>query len=766
MRRRLARAAHSAGYLLFATLVVAAAIVTTSATARAQTQPQSQNQTPDPPTIRINRVSAAPALDDFVNNRIPDGYAKVSEFRQREPGDGTPASKETTAYFGYDERNFYVVFVCKQDPAVVRAHLTRREAILSDDVVGVVLDTYHDRWRAYEFLVNPLGIQLDGITTEGQNDDFSFDTLWHSGGRVTPDGFVTWMAIPFKSLRFIDAQQQTWGVAFLRIIPQNNETSFWPVVTRRIQSFWLQLATLEGLERISPGRNLQFIPYAAGTAARFLDEPAAGYATRAEGRLGLDSKVVVKDAVTLDLTLNPDFSQVESDEPQVTINQRFEVFFPEKRPFFIENAGMFVTPENLFFSRRIVNPQFGARVTGKLGRWAVAGVAADDRSPGEQFGANPTVESTRAFDGVVRLQREIARQSSAGLLATTQQHGTSDNTVVALDTRLAFTKNWTLIGQAAFSDTTRPGVARKAGQDYNALISYSSRSVYYETGYLDRSPGFESDLGYIPRVDIRQVASFARYTWYPKKSRLLSFGPSGDFTLNWNRLGQLQDWEVNPEFQFEFPGNSSIQGAVSRSYELFDGIGFDKRHVSVSASSEWLRWLSVNFSYRGGQDVNYYPAPGMAPFLGDSVEDQLGATWRPTSQFTLEETYIYNRLRTDGQGTPPDTPHATDVFRLNLWRTKASFQFTRALSLRAIVDYNIVNPNQALISLTRDARLTGDILVTYLVNPGTAIYVGYNDQYANVRVDPTLSPPISPTSSPSTSIGRQVFVKVSYLLRY
>ncbi len=483
-------------------------------------------------------------------------------------------------------------------------------------------------------------------------------------------------------------------------------------------------------------------------------------------RAGVDAKAVIKDSLTLDVTLNPDFSQVESDEPQVTINQRFEVFFPEKRPFFIENAGMFVTPENLFFSRRIVNPQFGARVTGKLGPWAVAGVAADDRSSGEQFGANPTSESTRAVDGVVRIQREIARQSSVGLLATTHQYSGSDNTVVALDTRLTFTKNWTLVGQAAFSDTNQLGLGRKSGQDYNALISYSSRSVYYETGYIDRSPGFDSDLGYIPRVDVRQVASFARYKWYPKKSRLLSFGPSGDFLLNWNRLGQLQDWEVNPEFELEFPANTYIQGAVTRSYELFDGIGFDKRHVSASASSDWRRWLSLNASYRGGQDVNYYPAPGLAPFLGDSVEDQLGATWRPTSQFTLEETYIYNRLRTDGQGTPPDTPHATDVFRLSLWRTKASFQFTRALSLRAIIDYNVVNPNQALISQTHDMRLTGDILVTYLVNPGTAIYVGYNDQYANVRVDPTLSPPVGPTGSPSTSIGRQFFVKVSYLLRY
>lgn len=183
------------------------------------------------------------------------------------------------------------------------------------------------------FLANPLGIQLDGVTGEGQDDDYSFDTLWHSEGRLTADGYVVRMAIPFKSLRFSNAPAQTWGIAFGRIITRNNETSFWPYITRRIASFGTQVATLEGLERISPGRNLQFIPYGTFTSARFLEAGQSDLASDTLGRAGLDGKMVLHDAVTVDLTLNPDFSQVESDEPQVTVNQRFEVFFPEKRPF-------------------------------------------------------------------------------------------------------------------------------------------------------------------------------------------------------------------------------------------------------------------------------------------------------------------------------------------------------------------------------------------------------------------------------------------------
>ena len=197
---------------------------------------------------------------------------RVDDFRQRSPGDGVPASRKTEAWIGYDDQNFYVVFACQLPAGETRARLAKREDIFSDDVVGLIVDTYHDHQRGYEFFVSD-GIQADAIESEGQNDDFSFDTLWYSEGRLTPEGFVAMITVPFRSLRFARGGPQTWGIALMRIVPTTNENDFWPYVTQKVDGFNQQMGTMRGLESISPGRNLQFIPYAAFSGSHFLDDP-------------------------------------------------------------------------------------------------------------------------------------------------------------------------------------------------------------------------------------------------------------------------------------------------------------------------------------------------------------------------------------------------------------------------------------------------------------------------------------------------------------
>ncbi|MGH9813452.1 MAG: DUF5916 domain-containing protein, partial [Candidatus Acidiferrales bacterium] len=382
------------------------------------------------PTVTIPRVERAPELADFLemkpNAEMAGKLAKVQGFIQQTPSDGQPSTQYTEVYLGYDDANLYLVFVCfDSEPGKIRARMSPRENIFSDDIVEVMLDTFKDERRAYAFITNPFGIQWDAIWTEGQGFDSSFDTLWYSEGRLTNQGYLVRMKIPFKSLRFSPAAQQTWGLIFNREIPRVNENTFWPYISSRIEGRLNQAATLKGLENISPGRNVQLIPYGIFRSDRTLDlrDPLRPRfdRDRFEGDGGLDAKMVFKDALVMDMAVNPDFSQVESDEPQVTVNQRFEVFFPEKRPFFLENASYFNTPIDLVFTRRIADPQFGVRGTGKLGKWALGAFVIDDESPGKLVTPSDPLHGKRALFGILRVNRDVGRQSTLGFILTDRE---------------------------------------------------------------------------------------------------------------------------------------------------------------------------------------------------------------------------------------------------------------------------------------------------------------------------------------------------------
>ena len=255
---------------------------------------------PAAPAVVIRRVAEPPRLDAFLAQSAAVEGAPITDFQQREPGDGIPVSQRTAAYLSYDDANLYIVFVCRDDPARVRANVARREDISHDDHVMVYLDTFRDRKRAYRFAVNPFGVQQDGILTDGQSEDLSFDAVWSADGRMTDSGYVVRMAIPFRSLRFSNDSVQTWGVALGRMIPRENERSYWPHITKRIRGFVPQFGTLEGLAGISPGRNLQVNPYSVVARARILDENIVDHVTQEDERVGMDAKLILHDAFTLD----------------------------------------------------------------------------------------------------------------------------------------------------------------------------------------------------------------------------------------------------------------------------------------------------------------------------------------------------------------------------------------------------------------------------------------------------------------------------------
>src|SRR5206468_11781296 len=382
---------------------------------------------------------------------------KISGFTQQQPSDGKPATQPTDVSIGYDATRLYVVWVCwDSKPHAVRAHLSRREAVTppDDDYVELIIDTFHDQRHGFLFDVNPMGTQADALWTEGSGADYSFDTVWDSRARLTPKGFIIWMAIPFRSLRFHPSNGELWGATFMRYIAHNDEVDYWPYVSSRISGVLNQEGTISGLQDISPSHNMQFIPYASFRNFRAVDtrDPSQPRFNQidARGKAGLDSKFVFHDSLVLDTTINPDFAQVESDQPQNTVNQRFEVFFPEKRPFFLEDANYFTVQvpsfggglTTLLFTRRIADPSYGLRLTGKEGPWNVGFLFADDKSPGKIVADNDPLFGKKAYFSIGRVTHDIGANSSFGFIYTDREFAGDFNRVGGVDGNYKINKNW------------------------------------------------------------------------------------------------------------------------------------------------------------------------------------------------------------------------------------------------------------------------------------------------------------------------------------
>jgi len=715
--------------------------------------------------LRIPRVSHPPKLADFLNGTPREAEAVVSTFWQFDPHDGEPISQPTTAYLSYDSKNLYVGWICKDDPTRIHARVAPRKQIDLDDRVTINIDTFLDHKHAYWFDVNPYGIQYDGRTTDGIGDDPSWEGLWYSEGRITETGYVVLETIPFRTMRFPRGAKQIWNICLARAIQRNNEFSLWPFVSHeRLPQFVGQFAPIEIDEDISPGRNFQMIPYAMYSRDGYLDA-TLGPQRVTEHQGGLDAKLVIRDALTLDLALNPDFSEIGSDDPKVQVNQRYEVIYPERRPFFLENASIFVMPEQLFFSRRIVNPQYGAKLTGSVGRWSLGALAADDRA-GQVLLQGQTGHGDRAVDGVFRAEREFGSQSHLGLFLGGTKFGATSNRAGSVDLRYIARNNWTLAGQATTTQTDAGARGYSAGPGYMLRLKKSNNHMDLENYYTDRSAGLNSTLGFISRTDIRRWETYAHYRWKPSGRAAMSYGPNLDGVVLYDHKGRLQNWSVEPEFSITLPRMTSLMGGYAVGYELYRGQEFHEHAASLALSTSWFKWLDMTGTYSIGTQPNYYPAAGLTPFAANGNNVSTAVTLHPHPHIRLDEIYYYTRLATRPDSLPANALPQRVIFTNHLIRSKFNYQFTRDYSFNMIMDYNALLPNNALVASSYFKQADTTLLFTYLPHPGTAVYVGYADTFQNVDYDANASPAYTLSNLPDTSTDRQVFVKVSYLLRF
>ena len=730
----------------------------------------------DGSSLQIPVLSAVPELSDFAGmvpaSALAQQMTRVEGFVQREPVDGIAGTQRTEVYLGYDQRTLYAIFLAfDTEPALIRANLSSRESIDGDDSVELTIDTFNDQRTAYSFRVTPLGIQRDARWSENRDFDNTWDAAWESDGLVTEQGYMVRIAVPLTSIRFPAASEQVWRVQFGRQIPRLSEQMYWPAYSTRQQSRLGQAALMTGISDVAPGSNSQFVPYAFSRAANTLDRNAAGgpkLENSSELELGVDAKFVIQDAWVLDLTLNPDFSQVESDLPQVTVNERFEVLFPERRPFFVENADFFKpTDANLLFTRRIVDPEAGLRFTGRQNGWGFGAMLMNDEAPGLNRAATDPLYGEKARIGVIRGFRDLGGQNRVGVMVTERQLADGFNRVAGVDGRFVLNANWTTIASAYRSEQEPvTGGNTITGVQRDVLIEHRGRNLTAHIHTIDTDKNFRSELGFQNRwyrSDTSGVHSFFNVNLYPEQSLLTSWGPRLSASYQTDQSGVKIYSSVGPSVQWNF-NTTRLNVGVTDTAETLRPIDFrgllqtrvyDYTSWSVQLVDESLSQVTVDARYSQGEALNLVPAAGNLPDVADNRRVDLSLLWRPIERLRVDNTYLNTSLKTQ---------NGIKVFDNEILRSSWNYQFTKEISLRFIAQYEetIAGPATRLVD---SKNLNFDVLLRYVINPLSAFYLGFNSNARNFDIVDTATGRELVVSDSLSKDGEQVFVKFSYLFQ-
>jgi hypothetical protein len=727
--------------------------------------------------LDIPLVSEPPVLADFLgmapSDAVRSRYAVVTNFTQRVPQDGAPSSQRTDVYLGYDARNLYAVFVAfDSDPAAVRANLAPRENIENDDRVGLLIDTFDDQRTAYGFRSSPLGVQWDARWAEVRgNYDSSYEAVWYTDGQLTAGGYVVVMTVPFRNLRFPETLEQRWRLQFERLIPRASEESYWPAYSQSINGRLNQTAVLSGVRDVSPGRNIQLTPYAFVRSYDVLDPTLSGgpgFDEGTEDEIGLDAKIVLRDSFVLDMTFNPDFSQVESDQPQVTVNQRFEINYPERRPFFLENADYFQTETPLLVTRRIVDPEGGVKFTGRQDKWGIGALLTNDEAAGERVPPTDPLYGDASDVSVLRVFRDYGNQSRAGFMRTELEFGDYRNEVVAADTYVRLNENWLTELLMVNTETVEDGVV-STGRQTNWRVNRNGRSFNAHYHWVEQSSNFEVPLGILGRNHMpgtEGLHGFMQYSFWPEDSWINSIGPRVFFQHQEDMTGLRVYDEISPQLEIEWAGDSSFNIGINSINERlrpedFAGLtttrDYSQRRYFVGFSTDSLQKWGFGGGFDAGTVINLVPPVGEEPELADSMFIEGSLLWRPMDRLRVDTTLLSTELKDrEGRGT---------IFTDRIVRSRWNYQFTKEMSLRVILQHEDTKPT-ALSRLTREENFNLDVLFRYVLNPWSALYVGFNNNESNLQlVDDEQGGTELVRTEDLARDGRQLFVKFSYLLQ-
>jgi len=664
-------------------------------------------------------AQAAPIVLDFETN----------------PGNNLKAEITTILRMAYDNENFYFSFEAHDhSPEDIRAIITDRDRLDDNDFVSLYLDPFNDSRRAFFFSVNPYGAQEDGFYDEqSRESDLSWDAIWTSKGKFTKTGYIVEAAIPFKSLRFPNTGKElTWRFFGFRSFPRNLEKEFRTIPIDQDNNCLLcQADLLTGFNAIDSGQNLEFTPTL--TLDRFDENPdfPNGSVQRGDvnSNLGLNARWGITTNVIFDLAINPDFSQVEADDAQLDVNNRFALQFPEKRPFFLEGSDFFNTPTTAFFSRTIADPLIGSKITGKIGKNAFGAVYAQDRInnlvlPGFQESRNiSTDEKVSNFIG--RYRRDIGENYNLGFLYTGRKADSYFNHLGGFDFFLRPYKPLVIRAQYLHSKSRYDQEVSEAseipqtdvsGNSYNLELNYETRNWEGVLIFENRTSGFRADAGFVPQVDFRRYRIYLERKFWPKEATWYQ-------NIGWNVGGFRRE---------STSGILDLEGIWTSAY--FNGPW--QLNFWVNPDLIWQRfngqtfrlprfWTFFDIQPSGNLGVNGWLNLGPAVDFAntrkaDNLQFWIESDIRVGKRIEMTLNHRYQRLHLSGN----------TIFTANLSQMQAAYNFTNQLIFKAVAQYRHTLRNPALYTdavNAVDRSFFTQLILSYRLNARSLLFLGYVD---------------------------------------
>jgi len=680
-------------------------------------------------TFRPVRTGTPPVLDGILDDPVWRSAPPLDGFKTFIPDFGREPGQRTVAYMAYDAENLYFAFKCHdREPDKIKAAVASRDTIRSDDFICINLDSFNDQQSLYAFYVNPFGIQTDSRFSSGK-EDFSVDFVWWSAGRIDADGYSVELRVPFKSIRYAGRSRVEMSIFFERRISRLTEHSSYPPLDPRRGYFFLTQMMPFELRDIRQYTLLELLPafthgqrYSrdAATGRMAKDEPyPRTFGEVASEDLSLTGKYGVTSQLTLDAAWNPDFSQVEADAGQVDVNLRYDLFFPEKRPFFLEGSEMFnlagTYPDDplpaVVHTRTIIDPRVGLKLSGKLGRRdTVAAILALDEAPPlfpEFAGGDKYADAA-----VLRYKRSFSDDSYIGGFYTDREYGGGFNRVAGADGQFRLTPS-SVVGLYGFGSWTAadPDVPAASGSALGLDYLYDTRNLGLNLGFQDISRDFQAGLGYLTRNGLVRLRAAVLPRLYPESPVFRKLSPQLFGSLVKDLWSGLYETNDSLGLQVLFPGNALLTVSGAYANEIFLGKRFNTSGWAVQASSQVSKKLSLRGQFRRGNRIRYVEDP----YQGYGSQAAAAVVYQPSDQLSLTVNLTYADFYRRQTGERD--------FDYTILRGRLTYQLNRFLFFRGITEYNAFK-----------RQLVTDFLASFTYIPGTVVQFGYGSLYEKLEI--------------------------------